>query len=69
MQKIRQKSLVMKSEGIIDLLEGENGRKCGKSEGFFGLLEEENTGKGGGNGIRTGGNALKSPELSFPTQC
>ena len=29
------------------------GGKCGK----------------GGEGIRTGGNALKSPELSFPNQC
>ena len=25
-------------------------------------------GKGGGNGIRRGGNGLYSPELSFPTQ-
>ena len=25
-------------------------------------------GKGGGNGIRRGGNALQNPELSFPTQ-
>ena len=25
-------------------------------------------GKGGGNGIRRGGNALWNPELSFPTQ-
>ena len=35
-----------------------------KSEGFIDLLEEENGGKGG-NGIRAGGNALYSSELSF----
>jgi len=39
MQKFREKSLVIKSEGFIDLLEGEIREK-------------------GGNGIRTGGNAL-----------
>ena len=35
-----------------------------KSEGLIDLLEEENGGKGG-NGIRAGGNALYSSELSF----
>ena len=40
MQKIREKSLALKSEG------------------FFGLLDGENAGKGGGNGIRRGGNGL-----------
>ena len=49
MQKIREKSPVIKSEG------------------FFGLLKGENAGKGG-NGIRSGRGALKSPELSFPTK-
>ena len=38
--KIREKSLVIKSEG------------------FFWPLEGEKCGKGGGNGIRRGGNAL-----------
>ena len=36
-----------------------------KSEAFIDLLEKENGGKGGGNGIRAGGNALYSSELSF----
>ena len=36
-----------------------------KSSGFIGILEEENAGKGEGNGVRTGRNALSCFKVSF----
>ena len=50
MQKIREKSLVIKSEGIIDLLERENGGKCGK----------------GGEWYKDRGKCIKKSRIEFP---
>ena len=51
MQKITKKSLVIKSEGIIDLLEGENGGKCRK---------------GGGEWYKDRGKCIKKSRIEFP---